>query len=117
MILPDGVAKKLVKSISQDDEGLKFELTNPLMNVTIRGMERISIDENPIDKKNVILRFENMEKDLGKIEDEGGVKFKVGSTVEVVLRGWKIDSGDHTMKFTVLTKEFGRIDMKVPLKI
>ncbi len=114
--IPPALLKKLyVKgSLSNTEEGLAFKLKNTLAPGTIVAFKALVVDGAPCPLESVYLKTASGERPAEGISSKTPLMLALNLEVTVVIKGLKLEAGQHKITVKVSTKEVG--DLEIPVE-
>jgi len=114
-MIPKVMLRKLYQkgSLKQDENEIIFILQNNIYPATIIGLDPIKINEQDYDIEKVkVVINDDVEVNLVDVNKENPFKLTKGDTFTFRIEG-NISPGKHTIDFSFITKEAGKIAFDV----
>jgi hypothetical protein len=106
-----------VGSLTCEENGVRFALTNPLMPATIVEILEVSLSGLPHSLEGIAFEQDGLRREALSVSAEAPVEFKKGAVVMVTVDGVSLESGMHAVVVKVRTEEFGPIKVEVEDRI
>lgn len=100
-------------SLTCEEQGVSFALTNPLMPATIVEILEVSVAAQPHGLDGITFEQEGLRREALSVSADAPVSFKKGAVVTVRIEGVTLPAGMHAIGVTVRTEEFGTIKVDV----
>lgn len=114
-LIPEYLLKKLylAGSLANADDGWRFALKNTLAKATVTSLESLSVDGANIPLNHVTIAFSGSELKAGGITPEVPQAFPINVPVTFRVAGSPLAPGSHSLKISLVTKEFGPVEFSV----
>ncbi len=115
MSIPSFLLKKLyVKgSLKNTANGFELKVRNNLAPGTLIGLGGVTIDEASYPPEAVTMTTPQGELKGSEISNQSPVTFAMNVDVTISVQGAPLAPGEHRVRFSVLTREIGRIEFDV----
>jgi len=100
-----------VGSLTDIDEGFRFEIKNRLFNARIERIDQFSVDLEPIDLGRVDLVVDGRHLDASDLVE--GLDFPLGCILEVRVAGPALGAGPHDLEVSFHASPFGALGFHV----
>jgi hydroxymethylglutaryl-CoA reductase (NADPH) len=114
--VPEKILKRLYTygSLSNVDEGIRFEVKNRLKDAEFAGVDKLTINGEEIDPNEVRLETVDGEtRRLDQVDDDNALSFPVGRTIYVIVGGMELPTGDHTIEIDFRAHPFGELSLSI----
>lgn len=114
--VPEKILKRLYTygSITNTDDGIRFEVKNRLQDAEFAGVNRLAINGEEIAPDRV--RLETVDETVHRLEEVDGenpISFPVGRTLYVVVEDMELPTGDHTLDIEFVAHPFGDLSLSI----
>jgi len=114
--IPSMILQKLylAGSLSNENDGVHFCLTNPLGDATLTGISKVEISglEMPLDK--VVATVEDQPVKASEVDTDNPIQFLLGQTVDIHVQTETLEKGkEQCLSFAFQTEPFGPLDFEV----
>ena len=114
--VPEKVLKRLYTygSLTNTDDGVRFEVKNRLQDAEFGGLERLEINGDEVLRSDVTLETSEGETyELDAVDEDNALGFPVGRTVYVTVAGLELPTGDHGIEIDFVAHPFGSLSLSV----
>lgn len=114
-MIPQFILRKLYKpkSMKNIEAGFEFVLENSLAHATITRINKIELDSIEIPLSQIELRGESSSIKAESLNEEMPMPLDKGKAVNIVLSIAQLTGGEHSIKVSVATKEFGELNFQI----
>ncbi|MBI5042498.1 MAG: hydroxymethylglutaryl-CoA reductase [Nitrospirae bacterium] len=118
-MIPQFILRKLYKkgSLKNADNGIEFILENSLASATITRIKGIQVDNNGIPLPQIDIKGESGFVKAESINENTPVQFEKGREIDVRLSTDRLTDGEHLIKISVASKEFGELNFDIRDKV
>lgn len=114
-MIPQFILRKLYKkgSLKNTDNGIEFILENSLASATITKINRISTGSKDIPLPQIEIKGGSGFVKADSINENASIQFEKGREIEVRLSTDRLTEGEHLIKVSVASKEFGELNFDI----
>ena len=114
-MIPQFILRRLYKkgSLRNTDIGIEFILENSLASATITKINRISADNKDIPLPQIEIKGGSGFVKADSINENTSVQFEKGKEIDVRLSTDRLTDGEHLIRVSVASKEFGELNFDI----
>lgn len=114
-MIPQFILRKLYKkgSLKNTDKGVEFILENSLASATITRINGINTDNKDIPLPQIEIKGASGFVKAGNINENAPIQFEKGKEIDVRLSTDRLTEGEHLIKISVASKEFGELNFDI----
>ncbi len=114
-MIPQFILRKLYKkgSLKNTDNGIEFILENSLASATITKINRISAGNKDIPLPQIEIKGGSGFVNADNINENMPIQFEKGREIDVRLSTDRLTEGEHLIKISVASKEFGELSFDI----
>ncbi|MEK6679580.1 MAG: hypothetical protein AABY39_09215 [Nitrospirota bacterium] len=114
-MIPQFILRRLYKkgSLRNTDIGIEFILENSLASATITKINKISADNKDIPLPQIEIKGGSGFVKADSINENTSVQFEKGKEIDVRLSTDRLTDGEHLIRVSVASKEFGELNFDI----